>query len=130
MSLADKVVVRFTVDQRETLGAFIRTDKSPAALIRRAHVLLKADADGPYAWTDERIAEAFGTTHMTVRRVRRQFVAEGLEATLHHKRPTGHQYRKVDGKQEAQLVALARSEAPEGRARWTRWHCWSSGWWK
>ena len=56
---------------------------------------------------------------MTVSRVRRQFVAEGLEATLRRKRPTGRQYRKLDGRQEAVLVALACSSPPEGQARWT-----------
>jgi len=60
---------------------------------RRAHILLKTDADGADAWTDERIAEALDTTRMTVSRVRPQFVAEGLDATLHRKRPTGRQYR-------------------------------------
>jgi transposase len=56
---------------------------------------------------------------MTSRRVRQQFVAQGLDATLHRKRPSGRQYRKLDGKQEAQLVAVACSAAPAGRARWT-----------
>jgi transposase len=119
MALADKVVVRLSVQQRRTLENFVRTGTRSAALRRRAQILLKADADGPDAWTDERIAEAFDTTRMTSRRVRQQFVAEGLDATLHRKRPTGRQYRKLDGKQEAQLVALACSKAPEGHARWT-----------
>ncbi len=56
---------------------------------------------------------------MTVMRVRHQFVAEGLDATLHRRKPTGRQYRKLDGKQEAQLIALACSPAPGGQARWT-----------
>jgi len=56
---------------------------------------------------------------MTVSRVRQQFVTEGLDATLHRKKPTGRQYRKLDGKQEAQLITLACSAAPEGQARWT-----------
>jgi hypothetical protein len=56
---------------------------------------------------------------MTVRRVRQQFAADGLDATLHRKRPTGRQYRKLDGEQEARLVAVACSAAPTGRARWT-----------
>jgi len=86
---------------------------------RRARILLKADADGPDAWTDERIAEALDTTRMTVMRVRQQFAAEGLDATLHRKKPTGRQYRKLDGEQEARLVAIACSEAPEGQTRWT-----------
>ena len=56
---------------------------------------------------------------MTVMRVRQQFVAEGVDATMHRKRPTSRQYRKLDGRQEAQLIALACSPAPEGRGRWT-----------
>jgi transposase len=101
------------------LRRIVRTGTHPAALQRRTHILLKTDAVGSDAWPDERIAEALDTTRMTVRRVRQQFVAEGLNATLHRKRPTGRQYRKLDGKQEAQLVAIACSQAPEGRARWT-----------
>jgi transposase len=119
MALAEKIVIRLTPEQRKTLNAFVRTGTRPAALRRRAHILLKTDADGPDAWTDQRIAEAFDTTHMTVRRVRQQFAREGLDATLHRKPPTGRQYRKLDGKQEAQLVALTCSPAPQGHARWT-----------
>jgi hypothetical protein len=96
-----------------------RAGSHSAALLRRAQILLKADADGPDAWPDERIAEALDTTRMTVSRVRQQFVAEGLDATMHRKRPTTRQYRKLDGRQEAQLIALACSPAPAGRARWT-----------
>lgn len=119
MALADKVVVHLSALQRRTLERFVRVGTQPAALRRRAQILLKADADGPDAWTDERIADAFDTTRMTARRVRQQFAAEGLDATLHRKRPTGRQYRKLDGRQEAQLVTLACSKAPEGNARWT-----------
>ena len=119
MAVKDKVVVRLTASQRDALRRVVRGGKHSAALLRRAHILLKSDADGRYAWTDERIAEALETTRITVARVRRQFVEEGLDATMHRKRPTGRQYRKLDGRQEAQLIALACSEAPEGRARWT-----------
>jgi transposase len=119
MSKADKVVIRLSPDQRTALESFVRTGNRPAAAIRRANILLKSDADGPDAWSDPRIAEAYGTTRMTVMRVRQQFAREGLDATLHRKRPTGRQYRKLDGKQEAQLATLACSQAPEGRARWT-----------
>jgi transposase len=119
MSPASKVVVRLTADQRRTLERLLRTGSHPAAMRRRAGILLKADADGPDGWTDEEIAEDLETSRMTVQRVRQQFAAEGLDATLHRKKPTGRQYRKLDGKQEAQLVALACSEPPAGRARWT-----------
>jgi len=119
MALSEKVIVRLAPEQRRALRKIVRGGSHPAAMQRRAHILLKTDADGPHAWTDERIAEALDTTHMTVRRVRQQFAAEGLDATLHRKRPTGRQYRKLDGKQEAQLVAIACSPAPNGRSRWT-----------
>lgn len=114
-----KVVVRLTAAQRDTLLGMARTGTHPAAMIRRAQVLLKADADGPDAWSDVRIGRAFGCSFMTARRVRQQFVVEGLDATLHRRRPTGRQYRKLDGKQEARLVAVACSSAPQGHARWT-----------
>ena len=119
MSPASKVVVRLTGDQRAALGRLLRTGSHPAAMRRRAAILLKADVDGPDAWTDEGIADHLETTRITVRRVRQPFVAEGLDATLHRKRPTGRQYRKLDGEQEARLVALACSTAPDGHARWT-----------
>src|SRR5262245_32252522 len=119
MSPAHKVVITLTAEQRAALGRLVRTGTHPAAMVRRAQVLLKADADGPDAWTDEEIAEHLETTRMTVMRVRQQFAAEGLDATLHGKRPTGRQYRKLDGEQEAKLVTLACSKAPEGHARWT-----------
>lgn len=119
MPPASKVVVQLTTDQRRTLEQVARAGTRPALTTRRARILLKADADGPDAWTDERIAEALDTTRMTVSRVRQQFAAEGLDGTLHRKKPTGRQYRKLDGQQEARLIALACSKAPEGRARWT-----------
>ncbi len=114
-----KVVVRLDDSQRQALTRLVRTGTHPAATLRRAQILLKADAGGPDGWSDPRIGEALGCSFMTVRRVRQQFAAEGLDAALHRKRPTGRQYRKLDGGQEAQLIALACSEAPEGHARWT-----------
>ena len=114
-----KVQVRLTDDQRETLARLVRTGSHPAAMRRRADILLLSDADGPDAWSDDDIAERLETSRMTVQRVRQQFAAEGFDATLHRKKPTGRQYRKLDGKQEAQLVVLACSQAPEGHARWT-----------
>jgi transposase len=119
MAPVSKVVVHLKDDQRHTLDRLIRTGTHSSATLRRAQILLKADADGPDDWSDTQIGKAVGCTFMTVRRVRQQFAFEGLDATLHRKRPTGRQYRKLDGKQEAQLVAIACSAAPAGRARWT-----------
>ena len=119
MPPATKIAVTLTAEQREALERFARTGERPAAMATRARILLKADASGPDAWPDERIAEALEVSRVTVQRVRQQFAAEGLDATLHRKKPTGRQYRKLDGAQEARLVALACSEPPAGRVRWT-----------
>lgn len=119
MAISEKVPVRLDEGQRRTLHRITRTGTHPSAMLRRAQILLKSDADGPDVWSDMRIGKTLGCSFMTVRRVRQQFAQEGLDATLHRKRPTGRQYRKLDGKQEAQLVAVACSPAPAGRARWT-----------
>lgn len=119
MAPSHKVVVRLTASQREALQQLIHSGSHPTASLTRARILLKADHDGPDAWPDERIAEALDTCRMTVSRVRQQFVAEGLDATLHRKKPQGRQYRKLTGAQEAQLIALACSQPPEGQAHWT-----------
>jgi transposase len=118
MSPSSKVEVRLTEDQRAILERVVRTGAHSAHATRRARILLKADAARPDAWPDERIAEALDINRMTVARVRSQFAAEGLDATLHKKRAPGRQYRKLDGAQEAQLIALACSQPPEGQARW------------
>ena len=68
---------------------------------------------------DERIAAAVECGASTVYRVRQAFVERGLEAALLRKKPTGRQYRKLDGAQEARLIALACGAPPEGRSRWT-----------
>jgi transposase len=116
---ASKVEVRLSADQRAALGRIVRTGTHPAHARRRAAILLRADADGPDGWTDDRIAEALGINRMTVSRVRARFAAEGLGGTLHKKKAKDRQYRKLDGAQEARLVALTCSCPPEGHARWT-----------
>lgn len=113
-----KFVVRLSVAERERLEALVSTGKRAAAVLTHARVLLKADADGPN-WADARIAEAVETSLSTVHRVRQAFVEQGLEAALERKKPTGRQYRKLDGEQEAHLVTLACSAPPAGQVRWT-----------
>jgi transposase len=114
-----KVEVHLCAEQRTVLERIVHTGTHPAHARTRAFILLRADADGPDRWTDDRIAEALDVNRNTVWRVRAQFAAEGLDATLHRKKPAGRQYRKLDGAQEARLIALACSPAPEGQARWT-----------
>jgi transposase len=119
MSRADKVEVRLRAQQRDTLERLVHTGAPSAHAARRARILLKADVNGPDAWTDERIAQALDINRMTVSRVRAQFAAEGLDAVLHKKKAAARQYRKLDGAQEAHLVALTCSRPPRGQARWT-----------
>jgi transposase len=116
---ANKIEVRLSADQRAALQRLIHTGTHPAHARRRAAILLRADADGPDDWTDDRIAEALGINRNTVWRARAQFAREGLDATLHKKKAQGRQYRKLDGAQEARLIALACSAPPDGQARWT-----------
>lgn len=118
MALKDKFVVGLTASQRQQLEQLAATGTRSAATITRARILLKADANGD-DWPDDRITEALDTSPATVARVRKKFVQSGLEAAVLRKRPTGRQYRKLDGKAEARLVALACSKPPEGHTRWT-----------
>ena len=118
MALKDKFAVRLTAEQRQELGKLAATGKRSAAIVVRARILLKADAEGD-AWADDRIAEALDTSPATVARARKKFVQQGLQAAVERRRPTARQYRKLDGAQEARLAALACSPPPDGRARWT-----------
>lgn len=115
-----KYVVRLSAEERTELEELIRTGKRAASVLIHARILLKADVGmGGPGWDDERIAEALECGESTVYRVRRAFVQEGLSMALWRKKPTGRQYRKLDGAQEARLIALACGVSPEGRATWT-----------
>jgi len=120
MARGVKYTVRLESEERQQLLELVSTGKRAASVLSRARILLKADAgsEGP-AWDDQTIAEAVETGLSTVHRVRQAFVEKGLEEALYRKRPTGRQYRKLDGDQEARLITLACSQAPEGRSRWT-----------
>src|SRR3954447_22605051 len=98
----------------------ISRGKADARRLTHARVLLQADASEDGAdWTDTRIGEAVRVSVRTIERVRQRFVEDGLEAAL-LPRPSPRVYaRKLDGEQEAKLVALACSGPPEGRKRWT-----------
>ena len=93
-----------------------------ARQLTHARILLKADegenAPGE-AWPDTKIADALQISRSTVSRVRERFVAEGLESALLHRKPKRTKPKKLDGSQEAHLIALACSEPPRGRKRWS-----------
>src|SRR5512147_2298906 len=113
-------IVRLTADERAQLDEMIRTGKRAASALLHARMLLRADVgeEGP-SWDDGRLAEALECGVSTVYRVRQSFVEQGLAAALLRKKPTGRQYRKLDGAQEAHLIALACGASPEGRTHWT-----------
>jgi len=111
--------VALTEDQRAELRGLVGSGTAPARMLTRARILLKADhGEGGPGWSDAAIAGALDVNPSTVLRVRRQFVAEGLAATLARKRPDRVYERALDGRQEARLVALACSTPPGGRERW------------
>lgn len=115
-----KYIVRLTAEERAGLEDLIRTGKRAASVLIHARILLKADAGASGSgWDDGRIAEAVECGASTVYRVRQAFVEEGLSAALFRKKPTGRQYRKLDGVQEAHLIALACGAPPQGRSSWT-----------
>jgi transposase len=119
--MAKKYRVTLTADERNELEGLLARGKADVRTIKHAQILLKADeTEGGPGWPDERMAEAFEAGITTVERVRRRFVEEGLASALSPYRGGKRIYeRKLDGAQEAHLIALACSAPPDGRARWT-----------
>ena len=119
--MAKKYRVTLTADERDELERLLARGKADVRKIKHAQILLKADeAQGGPRWPDERIAEAFNAGVVTIERLRRRFVEEGLASALSPYRGGKRIYeRKLDGAQEAHLIALACSAPPDERARWT-----------
>src|SRR6202045_384926 len=116
-----RYVVELSPDERKRLEQLIRKGKSPAKKQLKARILLQADESpmGP-EWNDPKISEALGTYPMMCARVRQQFAQGGMDAVLNRKqRATPPVPRIFDGEKEARLIALACSQPPEGRAKWT-----------
>ena len=116
-----KHVVRLSDADRDRLDRITRVGSAHARTIAHARALLLTDAsdDGP-AWTDEKAADALGTSPYTIARTRKRFVTEGLDEAVRTRKKGGSgRLPKIDGTAEAHLVAMACSQPPEGRARWT-----------
>jgi transposase len=118
--MAKRYRVTLTAGERGELERMIARGKADARKLAHARVLLQADeAEGGPGWTDAAIAAAVRVSVRTIERVRQRFVEQGLAAAL-LPRPSPRLYgRKLDGEQEARLLALACARPPDGRARWS-----------
>ena len=113
-----KYIVRLTDEERETLRYVVNKLKGSSQKLRRAQVLLKADADGP-GWTDAKIADAFGCRTKTAENIRERFVTEGFEITLDGQPRLKPPCPKLlDGEQEAKLIAMRLGSQPPGFSNW------------
>ncbi len=114
-----KYIVRLSDQERLTCTEVIKKLKGTSQKVRHAHMLLKADADGP-AWNDAKIADAFDCRVQTVENVRKRLVTQGLERALNNKkRQTPPRPPLLDGQGEATLISLRLGKPPAGYGRWT-----------
>ncbi len=114
-----KYVVRLTDEERGELQLVIKKLKGSGQKVRRAQILLKADADGPN-WTDQQIAEAFSCRTRTVEGIRQRLVERGFQETLDGaQRPSPPTAKLLDGKQEARIIATRLGTPPKGYANWS-----------
>ena len=113
-----KYIVRLSQEERTTLEEVIKKQKGTSSKIRRAQILLKANADGP-SWTDSQIADAYGCRRQTVENVRQSLVLEGFETTLNGKQRGKPPKKLLTGEQEAQVIAMRLGSPPEGYGSWS-----------
>ncbi len=114
-----KYIVRLSGEERDTLREVVKKLKGTSQKVRRAQILLKADANGP-SWSDDRIADAFSCRTRTVEKVRQRLVERGFNETLEgKKRATPPTEKHLNGKQEAKIIATRLGAPPKGYANWT-----------
>ena len=114
-----KYLVELTDDERSSLREVVKKLKGTSQKVKRANILLKADASGP-GWTDARIAEAFDCRTKTVENIRQRFVESGFDVVLQgKKRDTPPTAKLLDGEQEAKIIAMRLGTPPKGYGKWT-----------
>jgi len=115
----EKYVVRLSADEREELRRITKKLSGSSQKVRRANILLMADADGPN-WVDAQIAEAFSCRVRTIEKLRKRLVTKGFQEALNGKPRERPPRKKVlDGRHEAKLIALALGNPPKGYSGWT-----------
>ena len=112
-----KYLVELSQEQRQHLEKLTSSGKVSARQMKRAQILLKSDLQAN--WSYEQIAEAFDISAVTIAKVRRTFMEQGLEVALQRKKPDREYEHILDGEGEAHLIALACSEPPTGRRHWS-----------
>ena len=115
--MAVRYIVELTDEERHQLKEIISKNKANRHTIVNAYILLRSDV--ACGWMYEEIATAYDVSLPKIERVRKRFVEEGLEAALSRKPVTNVHRRKITGDEEAHLIALCCSPAPEGHATWT-----------
>jgi len=114
-----KYIVRLNEQEREELEHVVKKLSGTSQKVKRAQILLKADSNGS-AWTDARIADAFGCRTQSIENIRQRLVEQGFRETLDGKRraapPTP---RVLDGEQEARIIATRLGPPPKGYANWS-----------
>lgn len=114
-----RYIVRLSEEERCQLREVIKKLKGSSQKVRRAQILLKADIEGAN-WTDQRIAEAFSCRAKTVENIRRRLVERGFEETLNGaRRATPPTPKRLDGEQEARIIAIRLGPPPKGYANWS-----------
>jgi hypothetical protein len=114
-----KYIVRLSKREREELLDVVKRLKGSSEKVRRAQILLKADVRGPN-WTDAKIAEASSCRVQTVENLRKRLVTEGFRAAFDGKsRETPPRQKRLDGKQEAKVIAIRLGNPPKGYANWS-----------
>jgi len=114
-----KYVVRLSDEERQICQEVVKKLQGSSQKVRRAHILLQADADGPN-WTDTRIAEAYHCRVQTIENLRKRLVTEGFETALNGiTRESPPTPPLLDGQGEAKLIALRLGKPPAGYGRWT-----------
>ena len=114
-----RYVVRLADEERDELKAVVKKLKGSSEKVRRAQVLLAADANGPN-WTDQKISDAYSCRTKTVENIRQRLVSEGFDVALNGKKRESPPRRKaLDGEQEAKVIALRLGQPPPGYANWS-----------
>ena len=117
---AKKYIVDLTSEEKQILEQLTSKGKAQVYKINHARILLKADINSAQGeWTDQAMSQALDISRATIERVRQRFVEQGIEAALNRKVQQKRKPRRLDGKQEAHLIAMVCGSTPAGQGRWT-----------